>query len=141
MRRTNYWLWFCHVAGWDGCLPSLMYVLPALAREWLPQPRGVIEWSAVVLPIVAFCLRCCFGIARISSNDCSMVLRQAQGMVFAAAAMSLIMIDAVFILSNAMPANFLFESTGDTAVWICLGTAYLAAMAFAMYPGCPAELE
>jgi len=100
-----------------------------------PHSRAAIELTAVALAVVAFLVRYRVGKRYISSNNCGTIVRLFQLAVFCIGILVLVVIDAVMVLTHVMPRGAAFATTGDLIVWAALYGTYVAAMAFAMYPG------
>jgi hypothetical protein len=62
-------------------------------------------------------------------------MKCAQFIVFGCAALSLVCIDALLILSLVMPRGALWQTETDRILWVVVVSVYLLAMTFAMYPG------
>jgi len=68
--------WLLLVLHWDGVLPLLVWSLPGVLQELFPGRRGVVEFSAVVFPIVVFGWRYCVGLRVIAGNACGGAVRR-----------------------------------------------------------------
>ena len=71
--------WVLLVLHWDGVLPLLVWSLPGVLRELFPGRRGVVEFSAVVFPIVVFGWRYRVGLRVIAGNACGGAATAAAG--------------------------------------------------------------
>jgi len=124
--------WLLLVLHWDGVLPLLVWSLPSVLQELFPGRRGVVEFSAVVFPIVVFGWRYRVGLRVIAGNACGGAVRRLQRRVFFVGIFVRVLVDAVVMLSCLIPA------AAAGGVWremlIPLGI-YVAAMLVAMYPG------
>jgi len=126
--------WLIRLITWDGVLPVTVWLVPFLIRSVIPNNRAAIEYTALFLPIVAFVVRFQVGRRYISSNDCGAVLRCFQVTVFCFGIILLVLIDFFVMLSHVMPKE-VASSMEALIVWAVSYGIYLAAMAFAMYPG------
>lgn len=130
--------WLLRVFTWDGILPFCILAIPYVIHWALPNKRGLIEITAVALPIVAFFTRVIVGNRHIASNNCSHSFRKFQFGVFFLTIIVFIMVDCVMILSHLMPNAPLNDT--DYLIFAILIGLYLLAMAVAMYPGPPKPL-
>lgn len=134
--RDVIWLrivrWLLLVLHWDGVLPLLVWSVPGVLQGLFPGRRGVVEFSAVVFPIVVFGWRYRVGLRVIAGNACGSAMRRLQRRVFFVGIFVRVLVDAVVMLSCLVPA------AAAGGVWremlIPLGI-YVAAMLVAMYPG------
>jgi hypothetical protein len=131
---VNCGLWLRRLIAWDGTLPGCIVAVPAAIEALFPKHRGVIEVTAVMLPILAFFLRIIAGMRHIASNRCSTAVRRFQVCVFCIGVFPLVLIDCFLILSHVMPKGAgIDEETSRVACAII--AIYLTSMAVAMYPG------
>ena len=126
------WLWlvFC----WDGLLPMLVLSIPQLALK-SGADRGTSEALAILTPIIAFFVRLCIGIRKLSRNHCGPILQVFQFAVFFLAAILLVCIDSLMVLSMEMNDGEFWTNPGDMIVMFALLAVYFSAMLFAFYPG------
>jgi hypothetical protein len=135
VRQADLVFWLLRILTWDGLLPACVVLFPTVIAIVLPNNRGAIEITAVVLPIAGFFLRVSAGRRQIASNRCAARLRHVQLCAFVLGILVLTLIDAVLILSHVMPQGALFADKTDRVVWTILFSVYLASMTIAMYPG------
>jgi hypothetical protein len=133
--RVEYTVWILRLVAWDGLLPCVVLLSPRLVEFLLPNRRGAIELTGVILPIAGFFFRVYVGRRHISSNHCSKGVRRFQLVGLGFGIFALFVIDAVVILAHVMPRGALFAHRSDVIVWCIFAGVYLAAMAAAMYPG------
>ncbi len=133
--RVNYGSWFFRVLGWDGLLPVCIVLIPTLVKILIPNNRGAIEATGVLLPIAAFFVRLFIGLRHIASNHCAVSVRGFQYCVFCLGIFLLVCVDALLILSQEMPKGAMFVTRTDYVVFAILISIYLTSMTFAMYPG------
>jgi hypothetical protein len=112
-----------------------MLVVPTLIEFCLPNRRGVMEVTAVTLPVAAFLLRIRAGWRHITTNRCSDIVQHFQFFVFCIGILPLVLLDCFMILSHLMPQGALFATQGDLVVLASVFAVYLMIMAVAMYPG------
>lgn len=131
---VNYagWLWL--VVCWDGLLPMCVLSIPQLALKF-GADRGAGEALAILTPIVAFFVRLFIGFRKLSRNQCGPTLKFFQFTVFFLAAILLVCIDSLMILSMEMNDGELWANPGDMIVMFALLAVYFSAMLFAFYPG------
>lgn len=127
--------WLLTVVAWDGFLPALVLLLPTLIEVVIPNNRGAIEITAVLLPITAFFLRFLFGKRHIASNHCGIMVQRVQFVVFVVGIIVLALIECVVVLTHIMPKGFIWAHGSDRIVWAVLASTYLISMIIAMYPG------
>jgi hypothetical protein len=127
--------WILRLAKWDGILPAIVWSAPVVVRILMPNQRGLVEITAVVLPIVAFFVRFNFGRRCISNNNCQIVTRRFQMSALCIGILILVLIDAVMILAHIMPRGAAFATMADIVVWVVISSIYIVAMSIAMYPG------
>lgn len=132
-RRLNLIAWLLAVALWDGLLPVGIVLLPALVHLAIPNHREPIEIIAIVVPMVAFFVRIVVGSQRIRSNHCARWFQVLQFALFFLAALILVLLDAVVILSHVMPAGAFAPS--DYTIFAIMFAIYYFLMLLAMYPG------
>lgn len=131
---VDYRRWLTSVLCWDGVLPILILATPQVAlvcgagRDW-------IEFLAITMPTLAFFVRIAVGYRRLAANRCGAILRSVQAVVFFLAAVLLVCIDALMLVSMEMNNGWLWANDADLLVWIGLLAVYFAAMLFALYPG------
>ena len=128
-------LWPLRIVLWDGVLPVVVWLAPFVVRFLIPNRRGAIEITAIVLPIAAFLFRLHVGRRQIARNRCGDWMRRFQLVVFCVGIVVLVLIDAVMVLIHVMPPGAVFATPGDRIVWACLYGIYMTSMAIAMYPG------
>jgi hypothetical protein len=133
--RVDYGSWALRVIAWDAVLAACIAFLPLGVKLLFPDRRGVMEVTAVILPIVAFLLRFRAGKRHVASNHCSKAVRRFQLGVFCLGILPLALVDCVIILSDLMPKGALFASEEDRTIWAILLSIYLGSMIIAMYPG------
>jgi hypothetical protein len=133
--RVDYGSWALRVIAWDAVLPACIAFLPLGVKLLFPDRRGVMEVTAVVLPIVALLLRFRAGKRHVASNRCPKAIQRFQLCVFCLGILPLALVDCVIILSDLMPKGALFASEEDRMIWAILLSIYLASMIIAMYPG------
>lgn len=131
--RVNYGSWFFRVLEWDGLLPVFIALIPTVIGFLIPNNRGVIEITGVLLPIAGFFIRFVIGARHIRSNQCAITVRRLQVCFFLLGILLLVFIDALLILSHLMPEGT-FKRT-DYFVFAIIISMYLASMTIAMYPG------
>lgn len=131
--RVNFGSWLLRLLVWDGALPAAIMCTPAVIKLLLPNNRGAIEITAVLLPIVAFLVRFRVGKRHINSNSCSRRVQILQLFVFCIGIFVLLFVDAIFVLSHIMPKGVF--TVGDFRLGAVAGATYLTVMAIAMYPG------
>ncbi len=134
-ERVNYGSWLLRLIAWDSLLPACLMLAPLVIETLFPKQRGIMEITAVILPIGAFFLRIRAGKRYIASNRCSQKVRWFQHGALYLGIMPLVLIDCVIILSHLMPKGALLASAGDRIVLGLMFGFYLALMAIAMYPG------
>jgi hypothetical protein len=140
--HVNYRSWLLRVITWDTLLPACVGLIPYGIKLLFPNRRGVIELTAVTLPVAAFFLRLRAGRRQIAANHCSEAVRRFQFGIFVLGVLPLVLVDCFLILTHVMPPGALFAAPGD---WLISGIVlgiYLLCMTIAMYPGySPAEEE
>jgi hypothetical protein len=132
--HLNYRLWFIRVISWDAILPFCLLVAPTLIEFCFPNRRGVMEVTAVTLPVAAFLLRIRAGWRHITTNRCSDIVQHFQFFVFCIGILPLVLLDCFMILSHLMPQGAV-ATQGDLVVLASVFAVYLMIMAVAMYPG------
>jgi hypothetical protein len=137
IRQVDFVSWVLRVLTWDSLLPACVILFPTAIAFLLPNNRGAIEITGVVLPIAGFVLRVRAGRRQITSNHCAATMRHVQLGSFVVGILILTLIDAVLVLSHVMPQGALFADKTDRVVWAILFFVYLASMSIAMYPGVP----
>lgn len=125
-------IWMLHLFGYDGVLPATVLLLPGLVRLVLGA-GVVIEFIAVVLPIVAFFVRSAVGLRNIEKNACGGLFRALQKAALFLGLLLLLLVDGFLILTWRMPANALEK--GDYVFTAALYGCYLILMAVASFPG------
>lgn len=133
--RVNYGSWFFRVLGWDGIMPVCIVLIPTLIKLLIPNNRGAVAVTVVLLPIAAFFVRLAIGIRHIAANHCAIAVRRLQYFVFCLGIFLLIGVDTLLILSHEMPKGAMFANTTDYLAFASLFSIYLASMTIAMYPG------
>jgi hypothetical protein len=131
----DYRSWFIRVISWDAILPFCMFFMPTLIEFCFPNQRGVMEITAVTLPILAFMLRVRAGWRHIMTNRCSVVVQHLQFFVFCLGILPLVLIDCFMILSHLMPQGPLNVSQDGMLLLAIVFAVYLMIMTVAMYPG------
>lgn len=132
--RTHYRHWLLTLVTWDGLLPVLVLVTPAVVSFFFPNQREAREAVGILLPIVAFLVRFCIGLRHIKTNHCNEWLRRLQVVALILGLFQLVMIDSLVLLAHEMPiANF--KDPAEFIVWGVIITIYLIPMAIALYPG------
>jgi hypothetical protein len=127
--------WVFRVVKWDGILPALIWTTPRFLRLIAPKLPGLVEITAIALPVIAFLVRYYFGLKFIQGNNCSRWMRRIQIVVFCLGIFVVVLFECVLILVLANPnpgGNF---NDPDALIWLAIYAIYLAAMIFAMYPG------
>jgi len=122
-------LWF-----WDGALPLFVWSLPRAVAWLVPGQRGPIELLGVVLPVAAFIIRFLAAMQVLRSRGHHPLLMAVKVVVLFLGLFFLMMIDAIVILRIVMPDDA-FRKPGDLVGFAVLYALYLAAMAFATFPG------
>jgi hypothetical protein len=135
VRHLNYGSWLLRVITWDVILPVCIAFAPMVVDLLLPNHRGAIEVTAVLLPIAAFFLRIRAGERHIASNRCSDGVRRFQFCALCLGILPLILIDCFMILSHLMPRGALLTADSDKFALAIVYALYLSSMAVAMYPG------
>jgi hypothetical protein len=133
--RVDYGSWALRVIAWDAVLPACIAFLPLGVKLLFPDRRGVMEVTAVILPIVALLLRFRAGKRHVASNRCPKAVQRFQFCVFCLGILPLALVDCVIILSDLMPKGALFATEEDRTIWAILLSIYLGSMIIAMYPG------
>ncbi len=133
--RINYGSWAIRVVWWDALLPVVIALVPTVIRFVVPNGRGIMETTAVILPIGAFFARIAAGRRQIDSNHCSEFMRLLQFCVFCVGILPLIAIDCMIILSDLIAANALLSNQTDLPIFLSIIGFYLVMMMIAMYPG------
>jgi hypothetical protein len=124
--------WLLRLITWDSLLPIVVFSIPALIHTLFPNNRGIIEITAVVLPIAACFIRMRAGRRHIAANNCSLRFRRFQTIALIFGLVWLAVIDAVIVLSRIVPQGAIAFRLIDYAIFAAL---YLPPMTFAMYPG------
>jgi hypothetical protein len=132
---VNYGSWFIRVVSWDAVLPFCLLFVPKLIELGFPNQRGVMEVTAVTVPIAAFLLRIRAGWRHIMTNRCSDVVQHLQFFVFCLGILPLVLLDCFMILSHLMPQGALLSTNADFIVLAIVFAIYLTLMTIAMYPG------
>lgn len=125
--------WLLRVFTWDGVLPVCLITIPSILHWALPNNRGIIEITAVALPIVAFFVRATVGHRHIASNNCSSVFRSVQYRVFYLAIFVFVLVDCFLILTQIMPR--VPANNDDNLISVAVIGTYFLLMGVAMYPG------
>ncbi len=133
--RADYRSWVLRILTWDTVLPACVAFVPVGVGLLFPGRREVMEFTAVILPIVAFFLRFGAGTRHIASNRCPKAIQRFQFCAFCLGILPLVLVDCALILSGLMPRGALFATALDRLVWAVLFSLYLASMIVAMYPG------
>jgi len=129
--RVDFSAWLLRLVTWDGLLPVFIVLVPAAIGPLVPNNRGVMEITAVALPIAAFFVRFGVGFRLIQTNNCAAAIRRFQVVAFVFGMFLLVLFDSVLILGHLVPNGALFAGS----FLIVLGGPYLVAMAIALYPG------
>ena len=137
-RTVDYRGWLVSVLCWDGILPICILATPQLAIS-LGAGRPVTEFLSISMPIVAFFVRIEVGRRRIVANQGGSILRCFQFVVFFLAAVHLVCIDTLMLVSMEMNNGRLWANQADLLVWCILLLIYFLAMLFALYPGRTSE--
>ena len=95
--------WVLRLFAWDGALPAGVLLIPSLVGLALPNNRGAIEITAVVLPNVAFFVRFLVGKRHIESNNCPNAMKILQLCVLCLCILLLLLVDAFVVLLHVMP--------------------------------------
>jgi hypothetical protein len=127
--------WLLRLFAWDGALPAGVLLVPSLVGLVLPNNRGAIEITAVVLPIVAFFIRFRVGKHHIESNNCAAAMKILQLVVLCVAILLLMLVDAFVVLLHVMPWQAGAVTRGDLHVLGIIASIYLTLMGLALYPG------
>ncbi len=135
VRRLDVRSWLFRLFAWDGVLPVCIVLIPSVISFLIPERRGAIEITAVVLPITAFFIRFRAGKRHIESNNCGEPMRVLQLCVFCLGILVLVVVDAFVVLSHVMPGQGGSISKEDLIILGVVISIYLTSMAFAMYPG------
>ena len=130
--------WLLRLFTCDGLLLVCLFAIPSIIHSALPNNRGVIEITAVVLPIVAFFSRAVAGHQHITSNSCHASFRKFQFLVLYLTILVLLLVDCFMILLHVMPKPASGKGDG-LALAVVIGT-YLILMGIATYPGPPKPL-
>jgi hypothetical protein len=133
-RRINIRGWFVNVFCWDGILPAGVLLVPQAAL-WLGANRAISEFLAITMPVLAFFVRIPIGFLRIAASHCGPLMRCFQFVVFFFAAIFLVCLDALSILSMEMNNGRLWANEADLAALIILWSVYFLAMLFVLFPG------
>jgi hypothetical protein len=127
--------WLVRVFPWDGVLPVCIALAPSVIGLVLPNKRGAIEITAVVLPIAAFLIRFRAGKRHIGSNHCCAAMKIFQLCIFCLGILALVLVDAFVVLLHVIPWHAGAMTADDLLVLAIPVSIYLALMALAMYPG------
>ncbi len=128
------WLhkWLITLLGYDGLLPLVVILVPALIATCLGK-GAVVEITAVLLPVVAYLWRLKRGVRHISTNSCHAAFRVVQYATLCLALMFLALVESVMMLSWTLPAQAFKQN--DYIILAVLYAIYFALMALAMFPG------
>jgi hypothetical protein len=129
--RVDFSAWFLRLITWDGLVPVFILLAPLAVGLSIPNNRGVMEVTAVALPIAAFFVRFGVGFRLIQTNNCAAEIRRLQVVAFVVGMFLLVLFDSILILGHLVPNGVLFAGS----YLIVLGGPYLVAMAIALYPG------
>ena len=125
--------WLRNVFAWDGLLPVGVVLIPIGIGLLLPNTPDAIAVTAVVVPIVAICIRFKIGKRHIDSHDLGEVVWHLQFCVFIVGIFLLMLLESLLIV---VPLTDLFvREKVDMYSILLLFAIYLAAMAVAMFPG------
>jgi hypothetical protein len=133
-RRLEFGRWFFRLFSCDGLLPVVIVLIPGAIVLAMPGWRGLVELTAIALPIAAFGVRVHVGRRQIGSNACPRWFRGLQFAAFGAGLLILLLLDAFSILSWIMPPVDPL-SAEDFLIFGVFAAVYLVLMAVAMYPG------
>ena len=97
--------WLMRLFALDVLLPGAVWAVPLFVRLVVPNNRGAIEVTAVGVPIVLFLYRCKVGFIAIQTNNCGTLMRPMQFVVFLAAVVMLLLVDAFTILLHVIPVE------------------------------------
>ncbi|MEX0715677.1 MAG: hypothetical protein WD066_03785 [Planctomycetaceae bacterium] len=132
--RVEYARWLLRLVCWDGLLPAIVLTAPMIGRRLLADTPLLIDIFGIGLPVAAFCIRIAVGFSYISRNRFGPAMRSAQRAALGLAALLLVMVDCIAVLTQFVPAARPFGLL-HLIVLTCVGATYLALMAFALYPG------
>jgi len=134
--RVDFSAWIVRLITWDGLVPVFMALAPSAVGLSIPNNRGVMEATAVALPIAAFFVRFGVGFRLIQTNNCAAEIRRFQVVAFVFGMFLLLFFDSVSILAHVMPSGALFPRWTDfLGFMIVFGSVYLVAMAISLYLG------
>lgn len=119
--------WILTVLCWDGALPLAVFALPRLAMKVFPGRHGLMELTALVIPICAFFFRGAHGFTRYRNGG----FRFWQTGLFVAAILLLALCDTVFILFVTIP-NIAQDSDWHV-LWV-IYLIYVTLMAITFFP-------
>lgn len=131
---VDYFGWLIGLVSWDGILPVCVLAIPQVALS-LGANRSTTEVLAVTMPLLAFFVRIPLGFRHIAANHCGPIMRCCQFVVLFLAAIYLVCIDALMLLSMEMNNGRLWANQGDVVALVLLLSVYFTAMLFALYPG------
>ncbi len=131
-NNTRIVSWLLQLIAWDGILPAAVWTIPFLFTLAFPNNRGLIEITAIVVPISALLIRFHVGRTRIRTNYCGEWMRRLQTMALCVGILAFLLIDAFIVLSHLVPEQA--EETTKFAAMFYLGF-YIPLMAIALYPG------
>jgi len=131
--RVNYRYWLWLVATWDGVLPLLLWVSPAIIGWLWPNHDALIALSAVFVPIAAFFARVFAGSWHIYGNFCSPAFRQFQFVTFVFGILLMLFLDALILsVHGIIPVGEQLQLVIGLSP---LFGIYVLFMLLAMYPG------
>ena len=111
----------------------MVWLAPWLIAQACPEQRGVLEFTAVTLPVGGCLLRFCLGKRLVERNFCGKHLRYLQFAALALGLGLLALIDCVIVLLYLMPRGAFGDR--DWVILLGLWCIYFLLMAGAMYPG------
>ena len=132
-RAGRVWAWLVRLACWDGLLPAAVWGVPVALRWALPGVPGVLELTAVGLPIVAFFARLAVGRSHIAGNRCGPWVRRGQTAALVTGLLAVVLADVLVILLAFLPR----PARGDRVLLVLGGLYlfYLVCVGFALFPG------
>lgn len=126
--------WVIRVVAYDGVLPLVIWLTPWLIAVTCPNQRGLLEATAVALPVAGCLVRFYLGRRLINQNYCRKQFRYFQFGFFVLGLVFLVIVDCVIVLLFLMPPGA-FGQRGDWAGLFGLWCIYFFLMVGAMYPG------
>lgn len=132
-QRPHVRKWMLSLFAWDGLMPVIVFLAPAIVRALVPRNHRAIEATSVMLPIVAFLIRLAVGLRQVSRNRVRQGVQTFQMIALFLGLVVLVLIDTLVILMWEIPG--VGNHIGDMLVLLCLFSIYLTLMALAFYPG------